>query len=216
MTGSSHASASCGWCLTVQRTTPACAGPIACVFVIAIGPDIVPDSSIQETPVISPLPLREWKPAAHGSPGRSRPRGWIAVTPVRTLSPAMSVAYPTSTPGTSVIAFAGPGRPANDSPSARARGLPDGVARCGSLKRLVLLVVEDRVLQVPGAAPLRPDDDGPVGESDQHGDPGYLERGARLLGGDIDERRDRQQRRPRPERHSVGAVIGGPRRAADE
>ena len=59
--------------------------PTACVLVIAIGPAAVPDSSIQETPVISPLPFREKKPAAHGSPGSARPRGWIAVTPVRTL-----------------------------------------------------------------------------------------------------------------------------------
>src|SRR5215470_8401234 len=110
----------------------------------------------------------------------------------------MSVAYPTSTPGTSVIAFAGPGRPGNDTPSARARGFPDGVPRYGSLKRLVHLVVEYRVPQVPGAAPLRPDDDRPVGKPDQHSDPGDLERDARLLGGDVDERRDRQQRRPGP------------------
>src|SRR5215472_17912212 len=100
----------------------------------------------------------------------------------------MSVAYPTSMPGTSVIAFAGPGRPGNDTLSARARGLPDGVARCGSLTRVAILVVEDRAPQVPGAAPLRPDDDRPVGKPDQHRDPRDLERGARLLGGDVDER----------------------------
>ena len=37
------------------------------------------------------------------------PRGRIAVTPVRTASPSISVAWPTSTPGTSVIAFQRPG-----------------------------------------------------------------------------------------------------------
>ena len=98
---------------------PGVAIPTACVFVIAIGPAAVPDSSIQETPVISPLPFCEWKPAAYGSPGSERPRGWIAVTPVRTSSPEINVTKPTSTPGTSVIAFHGPGSPSNGIPSAR-------------------------------------------------------------------------------------------------
>ncbi len=70
---------------------PACATPTACVFVIATGPSNVPDSLIQETPVISPLPFWEWKPAATGSPVPAGPRGWMAVTPVRTLLPLMSV-----------------------------------------------------------------------------------------------------------------------------
>ena len=65
--------------------------PTAWVFVMAIGPENVPDSSIHDTPVISPLPFCEWKPAATGSPGPLEPRGWIAVTPVRTSSPSMSV-----------------------------------------------------------------------------------------------------------------------------
>ena len=64
---------------------------MACVLVIAIGPAVVPDSSIQLTPVISPLPFREKKPAASGSPAPSLPRGWMAVTPVRTPSPSISV-----------------------------------------------------------------------------------------------------------------------------
>src|SRR5260370_221077 len=55
----------------------------------------------------------------------------MAVTPVRTWLPSISVTYPTSTPGTSVMAFHGPGRPANGSPSPRARGLPPGVRSWG-------------------------------------------------------------------------------------
>ena len=59
------------------------------------------------------------------------PRGRMAVTPVRTgplptfsvPSPEMSVAWPTSTPATSVIAFARPGVPSNGMPRSRARGL---------------------------------------------------------------------------------------------
>ena len=105
--------------------------PTAWVFVMAIGPFIVPDSVIHEMPVISPFPFWLWNPAAIDASGRSRPTGWIAVTPVRTASPSINVAYPTSTPGTSVTAFHGPGSPANRIPSARARGFPDGVARCG-------------------------------------------------------------------------------------
>ena len=36
---------------------PACAMPTACVLVSAMGSDVVPDSSIQAAPVISPLPF---------------------------------------------------------------------------------------------------------------------------------------------------------------
>jgi hypothetical protein len=57
-----------------------------------IGPAAVPDSAIHASPVISPLPFWTWKPAVHGSPAPARPRGWIAVTPVRTSVPSISVA----------------------------------------------------------------------------------------------------------------------------
>src|SRR4051794_14957535 len=103
--------------------------PTACVFVIVIGHATVPDSSTHDTPVISPLPFSQNTPAAQGSALRSRPRARIAVTPVRTLSASISVRYPTSTPGTSVIAFHSPGVPANGTPSERARGFPAGVWR---------------------------------------------------------------------------------------
>jgi hypothetical protein len=66
--------------------------PTAWVLVIATGRANVPDSPIQETPVISPLPFSEKKPAATGSAAPAGPRGWIPVTPVRTESPSMRVA----------------------------------------------------------------------------------------------------------------------------
>src|SRR5579863_1230548 len=44
-------------------------------------------------------------------------------------------------PGTSVMALCGPGTPRNVRPTARARGLPDGVARCGSLGLLTWVSV---------------------------------------------------------------------------
>ena len=52
---------------------PACARPTAWVLVIATGPSKVPDSLIQETPVISPLPFWEWKAGRHriAGPGRA-------------------------------------------------------------------------------------------------------------------------------------------------
>ena len=59
---------------------------------LAAGRENVPDSAIQETPVISPLPFSEKKPAATGSAAPAGPRGWIPVTPVRTESPSMIVA----------------------------------------------------------------------------------------------------------------------------
>src|SRR5690606_20109948 len=82
-------------------------------------------------PVISPLPLRAYRPAHTGEGSRSKPRGRIAVTPVRTgpwpvrrgPSPSMRVVMPTSTPGTSVMALYAPGRPGKSRPRSRARGL---------------------------------------------------------------------------------------------
>ncbi len=101
---------------------------------MAIGSENVPDSSIHETPVISPLPFWEKKPAVTGSAAPAGPRGRMAVTPVRTESPRMMVAYPTCTPGTSVMAFQLPGVPPNGMPRDLARGLPKGVAACGPVR----------------------------------------------------------------------------------
>src|SRR6185437_10140194 len=64
----------------------------------------------------------------------------MTVTPVRTLSPSTRVWVPTSTPGTSVMALRGPGVPRYFSPTERARGLPVGVARCGSCSAGVVVM----------------------------------------------------------------------------
>src|ERR1700735_3315106 len=56
----------------------ACAMPTAWVLVMATGPENVPDSSIQDTPVISPLPFWEKKPAATGSPAPARDQRPVA------------------------------------------------------------------------------------------------------------------------------------------
>ena len=51
----------------------------------------------------------------------------MAVTPVRiALAGSVRVQKPTSTPGTSVMAFNGPGWPAKGKPRSRARGLGMG------------------------------------------------------------------------------------------
>lgn len=52
----------------------------------------MPDSSIQDTPVTSPFPFWEKKPAVTGPAAPAGPRGWMAVTPVRTEWPWISVA----------------------------------------------------------------------------------------------------------------------------
>src|ERR1700752_5294563 len=109
--GSSHSRASRGLFRLTQLTTPVWQAPIACVFDSTTGRLNDPASSIQVVPVISPLPLSEYQPAAHGRPIPSRPRGRIAVTPVRTEVPPINVVTPTSTPPTSVIALSGPGSP---------------------------------------------------------------------------------------------------------
>src|SRR5262245_4885475 len=105
--------------MTASRTTPT-----LLVLVIITGPSSRPDSSSQAVPVISPLPFSENHPPKHWSRADSPlPRGRTAVTPVRTSSPSMSVTCPTSTPGTSVMAFHRPGDPKSKGmPRSRARG----------------------------------------------------------------------------------------------
>src|ERR1700723_2955777 len=101
-----------------SRTTPT-----ECVLVMSTGPSRKPDSSIQVVPVISPFPFCEYQPANEESTD-CLPRGQIAVTPVRTgpcptislPCPEMSVLLPTSTPGTSVIAFHLAGVPEKGTP----------------------------------------------------------------------------------------------------
>ena len=73
-----------------QATTAALTTPTLCVFVSITGPSRNPDSSIHAVPVSSPLPLSGYQAANTGSFDRT-PRGKIAVTPVRTASPARIV-----------------------------------------------------------------------------------------------------------------------------
>src|ERR1700722_4761009 len=58
-----------------------CATPTAWVLVMATGPAKVPDSATQETPVISPLPFCEQKPAGAGPAGPGGARGGVAAFP---------------------------------------------------------------------------------------------------------------------------------------
>ena len=56
---------------------------LGALLVNITGPSRKPDSAIQVVPVSSPLPLSGHQPASAGA-WLPRPRGWIAVTPVRT------------------------------------------------------------------------------------------------------------------------------------
>src|SRR5882762_3225165 len=117
-------------CLTFQAMTASRTTPTLCVLVIMTGLLRNPESSTHVVPVISPLPLRV-NQAAKTASLLVLPRGWMAVTPVRTgplpttslPSPEMSVVWPTSTPFTSVMALLGPGVPSKGTPRSRARGL---------------------------------------------------------------------------------------------
>ncbi len=103
----------CAAAIRASRTTPT-----ECVFVSPIGVVNVPESRIHSSPVSSPLPLIVCEPAKNGFGG-----GTTTVTPVRTSSPSISVVCPTASPGTSVIALAGPeGRRPISIPRSRARG----------------------------------------------------------------------------------------------
>ena len=120
--------------MTASRTTPT-----LCVLVIRIGPSRIPECSIQVVPVISPFPFKLNQAANVESPAL-RPRGRIAVTPVRTgpspttsvPCPRMIVLWPTSTPATSVIALFDPGVPVSGMPRARASGTPCAPPRVGA------------------------------------------------------------------------------------
>src|ERR1700757_4101998 len=132
-TGNDHQSSSGPTlrCATVHWITASRTTPTLCVLVIITGPIRNPDSSTQVVPVISPLPFNDHQPANTPASLESLPRGKTAVTPVRTgpfpttnlPSPEISVIWPTVTPGTSVIAFNGPGVPSKGPPRSRARGL---------------------------------------------------------------------------------------------
>jgi len=69
-----------------------------------------PDSSSHVAPVISPLPLSENHPPNAGS-SDCLPRGQMAVTPVRTEAPSISVVCPISNPAMSLMALSRPGVP---------------------------------------------------------------------------------------------------------
>ena len=96
----------------VQRTIASTATPTPSVLVRTIGDSIVPSSCTCVEP--ASLPKAFPTKTAPGTFSRKRlpPWGRIAVTPVRTASPATTVVCPTRTPATSVIAFSGPGVPA--------------------------------------------------------------------------------------------------------
>src|SRR5262245_32396726 len=137
--------------------------PTLVVLVSMTGPSSRPDSSTQAVPVISPLPLSENQPANTGSL-TARPRGSTAVTPVRTgpepttslPSPPTSVAWPTSTPWTSVTALPGPGAPSKGTPRSRARGSADGAAAPDASKPTTHSRPGTRIDRLPCAAPVPP------------------------------------------------------------
>ena len=97
--------------------------PTLSVLVNAIGVSMVPNSSTCVEPANLPNALPTNTAPATLSWNTLPACGTITVTPVRTLSPSISVACPTLTPLTSVIAFRGPGaNTPGASPISRARG----------------------------------------------------------------------------------------------
>ena len=82
-----------------------------------------PSSRTWVTPSSLPNPLPTCIAAGTRSRKTLPPCGRMAVTPVRTRSPSRTVAWPTSTPSTSVIALCGPGMKMPGAiPRSRARG----------------------------------------------------------------------------------------------
>ena len=126
-------------CASVHLTTASTATPTPSVLVSTIGDSIVPSSCTCVEPANLPKALPTNTAPGTFSRNRLPPCGPIAVTPVRTVSPAMRVACPTCTPGTSVMAFSGPGLP---SP-----GVIPGRAPAGVLGRSSLQLPEERPRQ---------------------------------------------------------------------
>ena len=91
----------------VYSTRASAARPTFRVLVRAMGVSRVPSSSTWTRPQVLPNPLCTY-PAATNLRSNTFPGpGTITVTPVL-LSPLLTVLWPTSTPGTSVILFLGP------------------------------------------------------------------------------------------------------------
>jgi hypothetical protein len=110
-----------------QATSASAADHTQSVHVSSTGVSSSPSSSTCVLPSSLPKPLPTTTAAGTRSRNRSPPCGRIAVTPVRTLSPSTTVACPTRTPATSVIAFHRPGASTpGATPSARARVRPAG------------------------------------------------------------------------------------------
>src|SRR5258708_709496 len=110
-----------------------------------IGVSISPSSFTWVDPASFPnaLPIK----IAPGTFSRNRfpPCGRIAVTPVRTLSPRMTLVCPTMTPPTSLIMLCGPvGRMPTTTPASRARGLAGAPTCAGSADILSALSASAR------------------------------------------------------------------------
>ena len=109
-------------CASSSATSASAARHTQSVHVSRIGVSSSPSSRTCVAPTSLPNPLPTWIAAGTRSKNRLPPCGRMAVTPVCTESPATTVACPTRTPATSVIAFSGPGRNTPGStPSTRAR-----------------------------------------------------------------------------------------------
>jgi hypothetical protein len=93
---------------SVQPTTASMAVPTARVLVSTMGVSMVPSSRTCVDPASLPKALPTKTAPATFSWNRLPPCGRIAVTPVRIRSPRISVAWPTRTPSTSVMALSGP------------------------------------------------------------------------------------------------------------
>ena len=86
-------------CASVHLTTASTATPTPSVLVSTIGDSIVPSSCTCVEPANLPKALPTNTAPGTFSRNRLPPCGTIAVTPVRTVSPAMRVVCPTRTPG---------------------------------------------------------------------------------------------------------------------
>ncbi len=110
-------------CSRVQATTASIAVPTESVLVRTIGVSRLPSSWTWRKPAALPKPLPTYTAAGTFCWNRLPPWGTIAVTPVRTDSPRITVRCPTRTPATSVMALSGPaGRIPGSTPRSRIRG----------------------------------------------------------------------------------------------
>ena len=134
-------------------TSAVAAAPTLSVLVSRMGVSMVPSSSTCTSPMVLPKPLITADAARTLSRKRFPPWGSTAVTPVLMLPPSWMVAWPTVTPGTSVIRLRGPGVPL---PIVRPDVFSSPIAKILPFPRAERYTVSQYTMSIEEGQPVQP------------------------------------------------------------